>query len=681
MTTLALPIPERIRKRHRRRPDLTVAQWSERFRCVTDGPLLGGAESIRWSNDTFPPGMDIMESCIGGRFRRTVLMAAPQTSGKTALAINVLLYALHWLRRDVMYIHATAADGEKQYAKKIGPSIEAEPELAGLIPPSRDDIGTKEHHRFVNGCSFHVTGSESEADLSGVTVPAIFFDDVHAMAPTLGAHGHAIEFAEKRSAAYPPAERVSICAGQAGDVSNWLWRALQNSAWYVLYLPCLGCGTYQLLDWERMQFNAATPETASEDCWLRCARTECKHEIRHDELPEMLRRYAWVSTPAGTDPVRDPGERTRLDDLEGETLYPETERPVQDAGFWWPAFTWPLVPWTTYAKDYVSATGNPDSLKTLNQQVRVIPYEEPKLDEDALEKEDILRHITEGHRWKTIPAAAGVQDGEGVVIVTADVQAGYIWYLAVAWHKATGTGWLIEAGRYGGKVSTKEFPTTKERKVVWKSRVATALEKLWGKDDEGWPIVADDGEVVGQASGALVLIDCSFIRETVLTACRLRNGGRWGGKWRGVEGSQSKARTNTPVWPRRASVESRTKWRYWPSNTNRAKLYVRDLLAVPISQPGAFHLPEDMPEFIRDRFCLHLCAEEWDASKGRWVELSGENHLLDAMAMQVCGCLAMRVRLSSIEDEPEAPVAQGYEPAQERPAKVGSVSAGWKVGR
>jgi len=442
-----------------------------------------------------------------------------------------------------------------------------------------------------------------------------------------------------------------MIAGQAADDHNWLWTALLASTFYVLYLPCSACGTYQILDFDRFVFDDASPEAAAKDCWMRCAKRSCKHEIRHEELPDMLAEYAWASTPPGVNPVLDPGQRSGLKSLKGEKVYPESARPTQDAGFWWPAFTWSLVPWTSHAANWVSARGNPDSVRTFRQQVRVIPWVEPKADEDALEPAEIKAHAVKGHRWKTIPA--GAPDTEQKIIVTADVQAGYIWYLAMAWRVDTGLCSLVECGRYGSRTTTEEFEARTERQTVWKSRVRRALDQLWTKEAEGWPVITEQGEVLATRSAELVLIDCSFLRETVQTACKLHNGGKWLGKWRAVEGSQCKARGKVAIWPgmNRATIERKTRRRYWESNTNRAKLHVRDILAVPPGGPGSLVLPADMPAFLRDKFASHLCAEEWQPDKGTWKQTSGENHLLDAMALQVAGAIAMDVTLSFLEQK------------------------------
>jgi len=641
----ALELPAEIRRRHRRRADLTPSQWAERFRLVTEGPLVAQGQAVPWNNRLFPPAVSIMEAAGSGRWRRVVMLAGPQTSGKTALAINVLLWGLHWKQRDVMYVHANAAKAEAQYAKKIGPAIAGQPTLAQLIPPNRDDVGTKEARRFTNGTMFLVTGSESEADLSGPTVPVLFFDDVHAMPKTLGAHGHPVEFAEKRAAAFPVEERVCIVAGQASDTDNWLWSALLGSAFYVLYVPCPSCGRYQLLDWNRMQFDHSSPEAAAADCWLKCADPECDHHIRHEELPAMLERYAWVSTPVGLNPVLDPAERSGLADLAQERVFPNWARPTQDAGFWWNALYWPLVPWTKHAADWVSAQGQESAILTFRQQVQVIPFEPPKLDEDALELSDVYAHALKSHHWGTVPKEAGVQEQQGALIVTADVQAGYLWYLVCAWHRPTGTSWLVECGRFGKRLTPQEIANDRERHLAWRTGIGLALEKLWKKEAQGWPILKDDGELLGTAQAACCLIDCSFEREVVQRSCKQFNAGAWVGKWLPAEGSQALARSPVPVWPglRRGTIERKTRRRYWEINTNRAKLYLREMLAIPPGSPGALNLPADMPDQPREWFAKHLCAEEWDDGRGRWVKVSGENHLLDCAAEQIAGAMAQEV--------------------------------------
>lgn len=680
---------------------LALPDWCAAHRYVTTGPLVGSSGTpVRWRNSVDPLGVTIMAALEDPRWSVVTIMGSPQTSSKTDVAVNLLLSTLHQHRANVFYHNASAVAAQGVWKKKVAPALQASSELQRLIAIERDEGGVRERRDFSNGTSLFLRGSESRAALAEATARLTIADDVQAMRP-LPEGDHPVDLGHERADAYPPAERRHVHLGQPGTVEDYLSLELFRSTFYVPFVPCLGCGTYQLLEWDRMTFAAEDPQRAKQECYLRCADPNCTHHIRHGELRRMLRRHLWVSTPPecnwllqpveGGTKIKARGKRQKargtldlgpwtLDSPKGAAVYPETCRRTRVCGFWRSALYWPFAEWGSLAVQWIEARNNPETLINFGKRIAGIPWKEPRVDPEAFEVEELKGHVVGEHRWKIVPAAAQVADGQGVIIVTSDVQAGYVWYLAAAWHVPTGTGWLLELGRFGKRVEAAEVPAKQERKAAWKSGIITALEGLWHKEAEGWEMAerqkargkrqegrggAGGGTV--KANAALALVDCRFMRDTVQGCCHQFNGGRQLGKWLPVAGSQASARGKVPVWPQRPNQERDRRGRrrgriYYESNTNRGKLYVRNLLAIPPGQPGSFNLPADCPDYPREAFAQHLASEQWDERAGRWLRPRGPNHLYDAMALQVAGAIALGVKLAVLADVPIA-----LEPARPAP--------------
>lgn len=641
-------IPETLRAKHRRRPPLSVADWAERFRLVVDGPLVGGSDPVPWSGQVWPPGAALHDAFTAGRWRRVLMVASPQSSGKTSHAINALLYSLHWLNRDVGYVHANAAKAEALYAKKIAPAIAGRRELADLIPRSRDDIGTREAKRFTNGCTFYVTGSESVADLSGWTAPAMFFDDVHAMPPEIGSVGHPVEFAERRAAAYPPAERLMICAGQASDVDSWLWRSMVASSCWTLWLPCPACGRYQMLDWRRMVFDASSVESAAADCRLRCA-ADCGHKISHDELPGMLERYRWVSMPTELDPANPPAEIPA-----GSQDYPETARPALDAGFWWSALAWPLVPWSRHAAECVAAAGKPDEQRAFCQHTLAIPYRAPEIDEERLDEAELRNLETPDYVAKTVP------QGADLVLVTVDVQSGYVYWLARAWRRSDGATWLVDLGTVGKPLKGASEENRHARRAAG---ITAGLDAVDEMAREGWP-PSLGGDRVGMYAGA---IDRGFEADIVSGWWSVKGRGRW----YLVRGGHGGGRSS--LWPARPRQDSRGR-PYREIDVNQAKHLIRKLMRIGPGDPGHWHIPSDgLHANTLRAYYRHLASERFrrDVRTPRWekIEPGMANHFWDCEVYQVCLAVAAGVQFqvqSGGQKQPVPPVNQPVDPPPER---------------
>lgn len=685
-------VRQRARRRLTPREILPTHVWAERFRRVAAGPAVGRhGTPVLWDNSLDPLSVTVMRAMDSRRWSRVVVMGSPQRSGKTACAENFILSTIAQRRANVFYHNATAVAAGDVWKKKILPAIEKSPELAELLSGDREERGVKERRDFTNGASLFMRGSESRASLSQATAMITIGDDAQAMV-RFPDGDHPADVAAERADSYPVALRRHILLGQPGMVDDYLSLALFGSTFYVPVLPCPGCGTFQMLEWTRFCY-PSDPVAAASDTWMRCANPDCTHRIRDTELPGMLAEYLWVSTPPGANWVTDPPNDGVAVDLADAAVYPATDRQTTVCGFWRSALYWRFVDWGSLAVQAIEAEGNPDQAMNFQKRIRAVPHTEPKADEDALEPADIYAHATESHIWRTVPAAAGVHlgpndkggghepgkpGGPGVLIVTGDVMSGYLWYLAVAWNIATGSSWLIECGRLGKRVTTTEVPEAAERRQLAKTRVARGLDKLWAKCHEGWNVATPGGEVIGMVQPAHVLIDSRFLRDTVVTSCRRYNAGRWIGTWLPVEGSRSAGLTKTPIWPglRNPRIDKKTKWRTWELNTNTAKYHLRDLLGIPAGEPGAFHLPGDMPTWLRETFAKHMCAEEWDATKKRWKQISGQNHLLDCMAEQLAGALCHKVALA-IERARTGPVVK----VTDYPARQEGKGGGWKIGR
>ena len=626
---------------------------------IVEGPLVGEAGApIHWSPDAFPLQATVLDAIDDPRWAKVCMMTAPQAFGKTAgVVVPLLMWGIAHMGEPVIYMAGSTDDASTQYGAKIKPVIDAYDAASDVddLVPENPDFGGKHFYRmYTNGSAMHVLGAESIGRLSGKTARIAAPDDVQAYPERLPKFGHPADYVATRTAAFPGDRTYLLYSGTAGTVGCWLWRTLSASACFCPFVPCLGCGTFQLIEFDRFVYDAEDLDAVKAGTWMRCAVAKCDHQITFADLPRMLRRHLWVSMPPDADWVLKPPEGGTTIDRKTASIYPATQRNTNVAGFWANAFYWPWGrSWGELAAEYVSRKEDPDKMLDWQQNYLVRPFEEPQVDEDAMEPQDIYALRVESHRWKTIPAAAGVHEDKGVVIVTADVQAGFIWYLVWAWNLETGSSWLVELGRFGKGGETGEFGSKGEKVRAWKSRAAQALDGLWSKEVAGWSVVGPGGEELARVNAARGGIDCGFLRETIQTWCRMRNGGRWAGKWLPIEGSQSRARGKVPMWPGigQPTIERKTKRRYYDCNTNRAKLIVRDILMIPPGEPGSLTLPGDMPDYPREVFGKHLCSEQFDSERGVWKQIAHENHLLDAAAEQVICALSCAVKLGAMTEE------------------------------
>lgn len=623
----------------------STAEWAERYRRVTAGPVVGSAESVRWSNETFPLQRRVMDACDSPRWSKVVLMTSPQTFGKTDVAINAALSRFHQRRQSVVYVAASASLGYGVYRKKIEPAIAASPPLAELIPFSRDDVGDKTRHDFLNGASLYVVGAESAAALSGHTTPVVVCDDVQAMPKSLPGFGHPVDVALARANAFRREQRLLLVIGTAGTVDDYLSQSLFASTMFAPFVACPACDALQLIEFDRLEFDATNPMTAREGAWLVCA--SCGERIAESLLPSLLRSADWYSLPPSDRPIDNwllrPPPRGSVLDRGTAKPYPHTDRQTDVAGFWSNALYWPFTRWSEHAAEYVSRKNdaNPEALKDFSQNRLTIPWSPPALDLEALEDHEIAEHVGTSHRVDLVPETADC------VTVTIDVQAGYAYWVVRAWCRETGRSWLVRAGvtrkfhglRKGERVGADE----RERRHA--AGVMLALQSVRDEIAGGWERVTDDGEIMStRIEYAGLLIDQGYQTDVVF---------RWAhslglGKHRAIRGSPN---PNAPIWPWKPT---RTSGRvYWPVGVCSAKHVLRELLRLPPESPAYWELPADMPEKTLATYCRHLSSEEWNAERKKWTlrKGAGANHWLDCETYQIAAAIAAGVRLPALNND------------------------------
>jgi phage terminase large subunit GpA-like protein len=572
-----------------------------------------------------------MDAFDDPRFSTVALVAPPQAAGKTDTVLNLMLKSIQHDHKDVIYMSANARKAADQWVKKFEPAIVASDTLAPLLPASRDEQGVGGRRDFTNACSMFLAGAESVANVSASTIPVIVCDDVQAMPPKLGAMGHPCDVAFTRSRAVPEGDRVRVLAGTASTVEDYLWRTIVQSTHFKPYVPCIGCDTYQLLDWDRLVFDESSPAAAYEDAWMTCENPECDHKIRDEDLPIMLPKVKWVAR----------GQKIAVGGIITGDL-----PPTRTAGFWLNGLYWPFETWGNLAAEYVESRGDPEKELNFQQNVLVIPYKEPELDESALTVEIIEGHRREGHRFGIVPAVVDC------VTLTVDVHDNFLYYIVRGWQKESGSSWLIDAGNTGVHGPRKGEALSDEAKRARVGHaIREALAEIWMMEQRGWPTVKDDGEIVKNHRVERAAIDGGYRPETVGQCCVQWNAGLPKRVWHMVKGKASPGNV-LPIWPSRPQRPKRGH-QYWEVGVDEAKLLLRELLGAPSGEAGAWHTYEDADLSAYHR---HIVSEHRIPKNrnGREVKVweqrpgGGPNHWWDCETYQIAVAIACGVRLRGL---------------------------------
>jgi phage terminase large subunit GpA-like protein len=150
---------------------LTVSQWAERYRMVTDGALKG-----RWQNVNSPYAVEIMDLWTDPSVREIYFCAAPQIV-KTQIAFNCLNYSIDQDPGGIMYVMPDEKTTKRIARTRILPMIKATPRLAEIMSPRYDDTTTLAI-RFKNGADLMMAWATSVAELSSEPRRYVIGDEV-----------------------------------------------------------------------------------------------------------------------------------------------------------------------------------------------------------------------------------------------------------------------------------------------------------------------------------------------------------------------------------------------------------------------------------------------------------------------------------------------------------------------
>jgi len=451
--------------------------------------------------------------------------------------------------------------------------------------------------------------------------------------------------------------KLLLAAGQCGTVDGYLWRSIKAGAYFCPFVPCWNCGTYQLLEWDRLVYPTDSIEATTAGAWMRCADAACEHRITFEELPAMLAEHLWVSCPPETDWVCNPPEGGTTIDRHTASIYPETDRNTNVASFWANGLYWPLgETWGELAAQFLGCSGDPDKVKNFQQSVWCVPWKEPEVDEEVLTLAEVERHVSAGYRAGTACERADV------ATCTVDVQSGYAYWLLRAWCRTTGESWLVDLGTEGKPLRGKDDERTqRQRRTLG---INAALDAVDARVRAGIPVVDAEGRETGRTLPVgLALIDRGFEPDVIASWWVAKGRGRW----RMIRGQ--KAGKSGSIWPIKPRTDKRGRpWR--EVDVNAAKHVLRKLLRVGAEEDGYWHMPAEglHPNTVR-AYARHMTSERFNRELRvpRWEPVAPgvANHWWDCETYQVSAAIACGVRLVGFE-RPAAPVKRAPPVERER---------------
>ena len=560
-------------------PRLKVSAWADKRRRL---PSKSSAEPGPWRTSRTPYLREPMDGMSADSpLEEVILMWAAQI-GKSEGILNVLGYIMEHAPGPTMLVQPTVEVAKRFSRQRVTPMIESTPSLRGKVADikSRDAKSSMLTKDFMGGVLI-LTGANSAVGLRSMPARYLLLDEIDGYPVDVDGEGDPISLAEARQRTFARRKRLKVSTPTLAGTSA-IEAAYDSSDQRLYFVPCPHCGTFQVLEFERLTWTklGLKPSQAVYVC------VSCDSRIEEHHKSEMLARGEWRATAISQDP--------RVQGYHLSALY----SPVGLG-----------LSWGDIAKQFIKVKKDPEKLRVFTNTVLAETWR----DRGEAPEWERLYQRREAYALGTVP--------RGGLFLTAgvDVQKDRLVVEIVAWGRDK-QSWSIDYGVLPGDTAdlTDKGP--------------------WGQVDA---LLARS--FVHEAAGVelsvrMLAVDSGYNTSSVYAWARKHPMSRVIAV-KGQPGGGALIGAPSPVEINLRGQRPISGYKVWPvaGSVAKSELYGFLRLDVPVDEaafpPGWCHFPE-----FDDDYFKQLTAEQLVSHKNRrgyttleWELIPGrENHCLDA---------------------------------------------------
>ena len=536
------------------------------------------------------------------RFRRFVVVAIPQDGKDTGIGVPLLMWALIERRRPAVYATTDRGLGAKLYRAKLRePLLKSGYGWALPDEGTGSEGGTPDDILFQTGARLYVqgAGASNGGGQAGITAWLVVITEADKIRAAQR------RWIEDRNASYTDEART-VLVGTLDRVDGKGLRAeYDGSVKGRMHHPCPCCGFWQTWEWEQVEYDATSAETARASARIRCR--GCKELLDEDQRQWSVERSVEVFD----------GQQI----VEGKVVGTPNAGETGGLMYWaLDSFRRSLPTICAQHREAVAErerTGDDTKLREfwLKELVRI--------PEDRVQTLS-LRHAELAQRSAAAIYRAGQYPNAPagcITIIAVDVQLRRLLWSAITWDPATWQWWLLGHGRLA-ICGDGEEPTRQQRHAGFDRIAAIAAGGFTRADGS---IIRPPAGVIDTGDGAT--------QADVLTWISRHPG------WYPIKGDDDRptgdAAPGTALLrlPGVLTVSRQAKaipqYDLFVINVDAVKGHVLRALSAKPGDPGSGHLPRG--EAADGELIKELCAERLEQTDDgpRWVQLYRHNHRLD----------------------------------------------------
>ncbi|MFH1033814.1 MAG: terminase gpA endonuclease subunit [Pseudomonadota bacterium] len=584
----------------RRKEPLTVSQWAERYRRVTDGPWQG-----EWRNERTPYLVEPMDTW-GLPHLREEWVIGPLQGGKTTIAYNCWAYGQHYDQAWALFVMADEKSAHKVSKDRLQPLIKTSPALSQLLTGSPLDLGNNELR--LQASVTYMAWPRSEASLASFPIPQVFLDEVDLWPQARKDTMEAVELARARTTVFPFTSKVlGVTTCTVEEALGW--KHLCKCQEVRVYMArCPFCAELQIMRREQLRWDDSLTDDPDRVEAENLAWYECEHcqagwtdlEKRRAVQAGCFQPHRWDSKAQWWDPA------------------PPVSRAIK-VGFHFSAFYSPFVSLGKIAAQAIKALSDPQAEVTLFNKMLALPYRS----EQATRSEAVILALCDNRQPGLVPADAVA------LIAGVDVQRAGFYFTIRAWAPGPEReSWLVRAGFVDSWAALEKALFQDQ----YLDPASQACVIAFGLVDSG------DGEMTRE------VYDWCHVHPPFAPS-------------KGYEGIKAQ-----PY--RQSKIDTHPGLLLFGVNTNYYKSDLLDgKLRISPGDGGAWHLHNNWPDgkppkdekaagLLTD-YARQLCSEERD-ERGLWQNPRRRaNHYLDCEVLQLVCADYLGLRYMAPEPEPE----------------------------
>lgn len=269
--------------------EMSTAEWAETYRHVGRGARKG-----KWSNETVPFLVDLMNAADDPLVREIVFQKPAQIGGSEFLS-NIIGKRMHQSPTEIAYVAEKEDKATAWTQESFDTMVAATPVLRRLVSDKPEFNNQK--YKWFSGGGLFIVWATSPAELSSRPFEILLFDEKAAYKPTK--EGDAVALGEERQNTYDET-RLTVknstprrCDCQPSDTCGDISHDYEAGDQREFYVPCPHCDVFQTLKFGGkdtafgLKWDPETPESPYYLC------EHCAAVIEEFDKDDMLAKGYW----------------------------------------------------------------------------------------------------------------------------------------------------------------------------------------------------------------------------------------------------------------------------------------------------------------------------------------------------------------------------------------------------